>query len=70
MKAEVVQLAPTVNEAVDYVQDQADPAAVTLIHSGTRDRFERSEANTESSNVLLFMGLFTAMMIGLGIRQL
>ena len=56
MKAEVVQLAPTVNEAVDYVQDQADPAAVTLIHTGTRNlrkdsaktiisRFERLEAN-------------------------
>ena len=56
MKAGVVQLAPTVNEAVDYVQDQADPAAVTLIHTGTRNlrkdsaktiisRFERLEAN-------------------------
>ena len=56
LKTDILQQAPTINEAVDYIQDEVDPEAVTLIHTGTRNlrrdsattiiaRFERLEAN-------------------------
>ena len=62
VKAEITKTATTVNEAVDYVQDKADPEDVTVIHTGTRNlrkdttkrliqRFERLETNIKAKKL-------------------
>ena len=45
LKTDILQQAPTINEAVDYIQDKVDPKAVTLIHTGTRN-LRRDSATT------------------------
>ena len=62
VKPVIQKLAPTVNEAVDYIQDKADPDAVTVIHTGTRNlkkdstmtiirRLQRLEANIKHKGI-------------------
>jgi hypothetical protein len=37
VKPSIQKVAATINDAVDYIQDDVDPTAVTVIHTGTRN---------------------------------